>query len=210
MIDFDRIDKDIQTYENLNKLKGKAFDKQVILSAFLGDIEPINIEGFKEQNLLFPEYNHFLVYAGGGTTKGTVFYTVQCDKYDKIVDVSSEFEKTYVNHKLYEKCEKELEDYKEKLLKEKTPEELLERSYEIATKEELICCLSPYGNNMTLGELNKLNNLDDPLETLYNNWQKADVTINDLMFEEIQYYAKKRIGGSRNSEQKIKTDDLSR
>ena len=73
---------------------------------------------------------------------------------------------------LYEKLDNEYNSFVDSL-RNKTPDEIIECSYEKIMKEELKEMFYP-GNNYEISELKALYKLKNPLEELYQGWMKFD------------------------------------
>ncbi|MCI8346290.1 MAG: DUF3848 domain-containing protein [Clostridia bacterium] len=73
---------------------------------------------------------------------------------------------------LIAKVEQELSEYKQNLMKNCTPEQIVEKSYETTFKEEIISIL----NCLTIGrnEIKTLLKEDNALNKMYSNYEKRD------------------------------------
>lgn len=89
--------------------------------------------------------------------------------YDQLKDV------------LMNKIEKEFSDYKQDLIKNYTPEQIVEKSYETTFKEEIASIL----NCLTIGrnEIKALLKEDSVLDKMYSNYEKRDGSMLDNLVD---------------------------
>lgn len=87
--------------------------------------------------------------------------------YDQLKDV------------LIAKIEQEFSEYKQNLVKNLTPEEIIEKSYETTFKEEIMSILE----NSTLGrnEIKALLNTDKVLDKMYDKYMNIETSMLDTM-----------------------------
>lgn len=87
--------------------------------------------------------------------------------YDQLKDV------------LIAKIEQEYSEYKQNLVKNLTPEEIIEKSYETTFKEEIMSILE----NSTLGrnEIKALLNTDKVLDKMYKKYMNIETSMLDTM-----------------------------
>lgn len=78
--------------------------------------------------------------------------------------------------KLEEKLTKEYDDFIEEL-KIKTPEEIINLSYEIATKQDILELIAP--SDFTYHQIRALSKAEKPLEELYYGWQDTYVNLDN-------------------------------
>lgn len=86
-----------------------------------------------------------------------------------------------MEEKLKEKLTQKIEDeYKEfiSILKTKTPEEIIQRSYEKVTKEEITYL---FNKDYSKTELKALLKRDCLLDECYDNWLKCDGNFNEMI-----------------------------
>lgn len=84
-----------------------------------------------------------------------------------------------LNNELYNKLEKELNNFKEEILK-LNKEEIYDNAYEIIVKKEFLDMICGK-NNYTRGELKALLNESNILQKLYNEWLKSDGGIDEIL-----------------------------
>lgn len=82
---------------------------------------------------------------------------------------------------LIAKVEQELSEYKQNLMKNCTPEQIVEKSYETTFKEEIISIL----NCLTIGrnEIKALLKEDNALNKMYSNYEKRDGSMLDNLVD---------------------------
>jgi len=81
-------------------------------------------------------------------------------------------ELTIIRNMVYDKLEKELEDFKSKL-KTKSPDEIIKSSYELVAKEDILTVFSLDGN-FNLSQYQTLLKTKNPLNYLYQEWLDFD------------------------------------
>ncbi|MBS5116237.1 MAG: DUF3848 domain-containing protein [Erysipelotrichaceae bacterium] len=79
-----------------------------------------------------------------------------------------------LKEKLDIKIQQEYDKFIEKLMK-LSPKEIIERSYEKIFKEEIISMIQ--GKELSKSEIIALLKVDYPLDALYQEWLKIDLTI---------------------------------
>ena len=77
---------------------------------------------------------------------------------------------------LYEKLDEEYNNFIEKL-KKKTPQEIIESSYEKVIKEELKEMFYPSNNQYDVSELKGLIKAKNSLDELYHGWMDCDLSL---------------------------------
>ena len=92
-----------------------------------------------------------------------------------------------MREKLYEKISKEYEAYINNLKKE-TPTYIIDKSYETTIKEEITYLFDPNSRYFSDEQIKKLNKCEYPLDTLYDDWLKNDLGINDDIRESVNEY----------------------
>jgi hypothetical protein len=75
------------------------------------------------------------------------------------------------------KIEQEFSQYKQNLIKNFTPEEIIEKSYETTFKEETISILN--GSVLGRNEIKALLNLEKPLEKMYQKYMNVEISMLD-------------------------------
>ena len=83
-----------------------------------------------------------------------------------------------LKEKLEQKIDDEFEELKEDLKKCK-PEVIIERAYEIVSKEEMTYVIK--AKNYSIQELKALLKTDGILEECYDEWLKTDANFNELL-----------------------------
>lgn len=105
-----------------------------------------------------------------------------------------------LKQELYDKLEKEYNDFIEDL-KTKKPDEIINKSYEKVMKEELKEMFYPELNNYELSELKALNKTKAPLEELYQGWMDYDGGVHEPLqysIEDTLEFLKKEQQKNRN------------
>ena len=92
-----------------------------------------------------------------------------------------------MREKLYEKISKEYEVYINNL-KKQTPTYIIDKSYETTIKEEITYLFDPNSRYFSDEQIKKLNKCEYPLDTLYDDWLKNDLGINDDIRESVNEY----------------------
>ena len=85
--------------------------------------------------------------------------------------------------KLQETMKMEYDEY-EKALLLKVPKEIIRLSYETAIKEMLVECII-YMDYLTEDEVNLLHEVNNPLNTLYNDWIHSELSIEAVIRDSI-------------------------
>lgn len=93
-----------------------------------------------------------------------------------------------VNLELYQRIEKEFEEFKEKVLQE-SPEEILTDAYELAVKEDIVFSLME--NNIELGQAEALLKREHPLEDIYDQYEHSASERMTEIYEAIRDCARK-------------------
>lgn len=120
-----------------------------------------------------------------------VFYRSYKDKYifsnneevlkEKLLEKIDKYNDTKESI-IIEKLEKELKEFKKELI-QKTPEEIIERAYEITVKEEIIGEIKEYElDKIEKRALLKEKNL---LEEFYQNWRNVDGRLGEILSSSI-------------------------
>jgi len=94
-----------------------------------------------------------------------------------------------MREELYNKLAKEYLEYEDKL-KQLTIQEIIEKSYETAIKNEMTYYFDPESDYFNDDQIRILNKLDNPLNTLYQDWLDNDFGIGEdvrLSIDEFSY-----------------------
>jgi pantoate kinase len=78
---------------------------------------------------------------------------------------------------LIAKIEQEFSEYKQNLIKNFTPEEIIEKSYETTFKEETMSILQ--GSVLSKNEIRALLNIEKVLETMYQKYMNIEISMLD-------------------------------
>ena len=78
-----------------------------------------------------------------------------------------------IREEVYKKMEQEYNNFIEKV-KFKTPEEIIQSSYEKVCKDEILGDFYPEYKHYDIQEIRVLNKYEDPLEEIYQGWLKSD------------------------------------
>ena len=89
-----------------------------------------------------------------------------------------------IREELYTKLEKELSEYKKGLL-ELFGKEIIDKSYETAIKEEIICSFYPESEKFDINEIKALKNQKNSLDVLYQGWMDSDLNICQLLEDNV-------------------------
>lgn len=85
-----------------------------------------------------------------------------------------------IKDKLIEKLEKEYKDFVEDL-KKKTPEEIIDKSYELVVKNETIAEIKDMG--LEKNEIKALLKEDNLLTEIYDDWINSDGRLGELIYD---------------------------
>lgn len=80
---------------------------------------------------------------------------------------------------LITKIEQELSEYKQNLIKNFTPEEIIKKSYEITFKEETISILN--GCVLDKNQIRALLNTEKPLDKMYKKYMNIETSMLDVL-----------------------------
>lgn len=93
-----------------------------------------------------------------------------------------------LKNKLNKKIQKEYDEFIERL-KLLSPEQIIERSYEKVFKEELMTTVQY--KELSKSEINALLKMDYPLDSLYQEWLKNDLSYIPLIEDTVDDHMKK-------------------
>ena len=85
-----------------------------------------------------------------------------------------------IREEVYNKMESEYQNFINNL-KEKTPDEIVDKSYEITIKEELLYDFQPEYEFYNIEKIRALNKSKAPLEELYQGWLSYDTNIHEVL-----------------------------
>lgn len=88
-----------------------------------------------------------------------------------------------LNTKLYQKMEKELEDFKD-MLRDCTPDEIMSKAYEYAVKDDILYCME--NTDLTDDRAKALLKITKPLDAAYQKWEHMDNHYTDLIRDAIE------------------------
>ena len=90
-----------------------------------------------------------------------------------------------LREKLYSRMNSELAEFERELL-QKSPQQILDRSYEYISKRNIVTEIE-YDRNLSNEQLKAMLKLKAPLETLYDEWLSTDCsdsqTIRDVIYD---------------------------
>lgn len=89
-----------------------------------------------------------------------------------------------LNEMLNDKVQDEYRTFIEKL-KGLSPDEIIEHSYEKVFKEDLAMALSE--KSLSSDEAKAMLSLKDPLDALYQEWMKTDISYMDMLSDIVDY-----------------------
>ncbi len=90
-----------------------------------------------------------------------------------------------IRQELYDKLENELSSYKSSLT-ELSSKEIIDKSYETAMKEELICFFYPNSEQFDFEEIKALKQEENSLNSLYQGWMDCDLNICQLLEDSVR------------------------
>lgn len=85
-----------------------------------------------------------------------------------------------IRQELYEKLSMEYDSFI-KRVKQLTPVEIIDRSYEKVMKEEFVSMFYPENTDYDISDIKVLNKSDNPLEELYQGWMDYDGGIHNSL-----------------------------
>lgn len=98
---------------------------------------------------------------------------------------------------LYEKVQKEFDDYKARLM-QMPQEEVFNHSYETATKEDLVCVFE--NQQFTQAEAKALYKLSYPLDACYQEWLNNDMSNIENLRDTVDERARSAVKEQKKSE----------
>lgn len=108
-----------------------------------------------------------------------------------------------IRNKLYERMQKEYNDFINNL-KEASPKEIIDSSYQITMKEELVSMFYPECNDFSIEEIKTLNKTKKPLEELYQGWMDCEYGINSVLkdsaYDTIEFIQKEQKQKNKSQE----------
>lgn len=90
-----------------------------------------------------------------------------------------------IRNKLYERMQQEYNDYLNNLM-EASPKEIIDNSYQITMKEELVSMFIPESERYDIEDIRVLSKTKKPLEELYQDWMDCDIGINQVLDDSVQ------------------------
>lgn len=90
-----------------------------------------------------------------------------------------------IREEVYNKMEKEYNGFIENI-KTKTPEEIIESSYEKVMKYEILCDFEPEFRHYDIERIKSLNKSNDPLEEIYQGWMDWDGGLHNAIEDSIE------------------------
>jgi translation initiation factor 2 beta subunit (eIF-2beta)/eIF-5 len=110
-----------------------------------------------------------------------------------------------IREELYNKLDKEYDNFIEDL-KAKTPDEIIDKSYEKVMKEELKEMFYPDNERFDISDIKILNKSKSTLEELYQGWMDTDYGIH----EQLEYSVEDTIEFLKNQQAKEKNKSMER
>ena len=105
-----------------------------------------------------------------------------------------------LNTKLYQKMEKEMEDFKNEL-RAFTPDEIMGRAYELAIKEDILYHMEY--NDLTDEQAKTLLKDKKPLDSVYQKWEHMDTHYMDLIGDAVEARADELIQMKKREQPEI-------
>lgn len=93
-----------------------------------------------------------------------------------------------LREKLYSRMNSELAEFEIELL-QKSPQQILDRSYEYISKRNIVTEIE-YGRNLSNEQLKAMLKLKAPLETLYDEWLSTDCSDSQMIRDVIYDFSK--------------------
>lgn len=90
-----------------------------------------------------------------------------------------------IREELYDKLSMEYDSFIEQV-KQLTPVEIIDRSYEKVMKEEFVSMFYPENTNYDISDIKVLNKSDNPLEELYQGWMDCDGGIHNALESSVE------------------------
>lgn len=92
-----------------------------------------------------------------------------------------------LREKFYEKAKRDYDKYINDL-KRHDLDYIINRSYETAVKEEMLCYFELNSREFSVNEIKVLNKANRPLTALYDEWISCDLNIGDELKEHLKTY----------------------
>lgn len=89
-----------------------------------------------------------------------------------------------IRKKLYEKMQKEYNDFIEEM-KNNEPQFIVNNAYQIVIKEELVAMFYPESEQYDIDEIKALNKTKNPLEELYQGWMDSDAGLHFVLEDNV-------------------------
>lgn len=89
-----------------------------------------------------------------------------------------------IRKKLYEKMQKEYNDFIEEM-KNNEPQFIVNNAYQIVIKEELVAMFYPESEQYDIDEIKALNKTKNPLEELYQGWMDSDAGLHSVLEDNV-------------------------
>lgn len=105
-----------------------------------------------------------------------------------------------IREEVYSKMEQEYNNFIEKV-KLKTPDEIIQCSYEKVMKEEILGDFEPEFRHYDIEKIRALSKCKDPLEELYQGWMDCDAGIHQIL-EDSTYDTLDRLVDEQKQKQK--------
>ena len=105
-----------------------------------------------------------------------------------------------LNTALYQKMEKELEDFKNEL-RASTPDEIMSRAYELVIKEDILYHMEY--NDLTDEQAKALLKDKKPLDSAYQKWEHMDTHYMDLIGDAVEARADELIQMKKRDQPEI-------
>lgn len=90
-----------------------------------------------------------------------------------------------IREELYDKLSMEYDSFIEQV-KQLTPVEIIDRSYEKVMKEEFVSMFYPENTDYDISDIKVLNKSDNPLEELYQGWMDCDGGIHNALESSVE------------------------
>lgn len=90
-----------------------------------------------------------------------------------------------IREELYEKLQKEYDDFIEEV-KKLPPEKIIDKSYEKVMKEELVSMFYPENEQYDISDIKALNKSEYPLDELYQGWMDEDSGLNQALESSVE------------------------
>jgi hypothetical protein len=123
------------------------------------------------------------------------------DIYSVVSDFVSNAEKEYLIDRVYDRIKIEYDAYVDEVMK-MPPEKIIDEAYKLTISYEFLCAFDGEPR-LTAEQLKAIMTFDDPLWSLYHEWQRRDWTMQDDIRDVIRDTADEQAAENANSEYEL-------